>query len=107
MSASRFLNDPHVRCIVQVHSPGGWHKIVFDMDQMEEFKADPDLFAARYFRLSREDYYLEWIDLDGNALCGERDKSGQPCGYRVAGSRSQLNPKTRRDEAGRQGTRMR
>jgi hypothetical protein len=46
---------------------------------MQEFKADPDLFAARYFRLSREDY-LEWIDLDGNALCSERDKSGQPCG---------------------------
>ena len=49
-----------------------------DQDELAEYLADPDLFAAEYLGLTI-DQYREWIALEGAALCGERTKAGHPC----------------------------
>ena len=48
------------------------------------YDADPDGWAARYYRLTLEQYY-EWVENYGVPLCRGTTKAGKPCGAAVAG----------------------
>jgi hypothetical protein len=47
------------------------------------YDADPDGWAARYYRLTLEQYY-EWVENYGVPLCRGITKAGKPCGAAVA-----------------------
>jgi hypothetical protein len=88
--SDKFLNSPDVCCCANVRIPGGGRDIWFGESAADEFKADPDRFAAREFGLTKEEY-LEWIRLEGAALCSERTKTGAQC-RAVVGCFSQWDP---------------
>jgi hypothetical protein len=53
-----FINDTAIGYLVTGQTPLGDHDIWLGEDQLDEYRADPDLFVA---------------------LCGARTKAGQPC----------------------------
>jgi hypothetical protein len=64
---------------VGIRIPGGYRGFRLDPDELEEWNADPDAYAAAVCGLSKFEY-LQWIDLDGTPLCGHRNKGGDLCG---------------------------
>jgi hypothetical protein len=48
-------------------------------DEVEQYNADPDLFAAKALGFATADEYREWVECNGAPLCGERTKSGKLC----------------------------
>src|SRR5262245_16483844 len=70
---------------------GGTMIYGLNQEQVAHYNADPDLFAAKYLGFNTADEYREWIAVGGNALCGERTKSGRLCS-RKAVSQPQLEP---------------
>jgi hypothetical protein len=73
-----FINDTAIGYLVTGQTPLGDHDIWLGEDQLDEYRADPDLFVARELGVTKEEY-LEWMKLGGAALCGARTKAGQPC----------------------------
>jgi hypothetical protein len=77
----KFLNSPDLNgpfYETGVTTPCGGCTLWLSENEAREFKADPDLYAAHYLGLTKEEY-LEWIRLEGAALCSERTKSGAQC----------------------------
>lgn len=70
-----------------IRAPGGGECIAIDEGSVDAFKANPDLFAARHFGAT-VDEYREWIEFDGTPLCGHRTKAGKLCSLRCG--RSQM-----------------
>jgi hypothetical protein len=64
-------------------SCGRGQNVLLGDDEVAQYNADPDGFAARYFGLADVAEYREWVACDGAPLCSERTKSGKPCSGRV------------------------
>jgi hypothetical protein len=58
--------------------PGGGSTLFFNREEAERYNADPDAYAASHFGLSKIEY-LQWVELEGAPLCGQRTKGGDPC----------------------------
>jgi len=71
---------------VPVRTPWGCTSIFMTIPEIEKYNADPDAYAAAHFGLSVSEY-VEWIELEGVALCGEKTRKGHPCKAWLAGSR--------------------
>jgi hypothetical protein len=50
-----------------------------DRNEVEQYNADPDGFAAKELGFASADEYREWVEARGYALCSERTKSGKLC----------------------------
>ena len=64
--------------LVNVIVPPGGETLILTAEEAESYNADPDAFAAEHFGLSKREY-LQWLDLEGQPLCGHRTKSGDLC----------------------------
>ncbi len=64
--------------LAYVAVPGGSNKLLLSPDEAALYNADPDGYAAEYFKLSKLEYH-QWVELDGAPLCGHRTKSGDLC----------------------------
>ena len=76
------LNDPidpadyfYALCF---RTPWGGETTFVGQDEMNQYNADPDAFAAKYFGLT-VDQYREWIETQATALCSERTRAGRLC----------------------------
>jgi hypothetical protein len=72
------INVAVIDHVIGVTTVWGGEEVYITEAQIAEWQADPDLFAARHFGLT-VDEYREWIELNGKALCGKLTKSGRPC----------------------------
>ena len=50
--------------------------------EINQYNANPDAYAARYFGLTIDQYY-EWVESHATALCSERTRSGRLCRNRI------------------------
>jgi hypothetical protein len=82
------INDGKVSLVASLVTPPGAEQVVLTNEQADEYRRDPDGFAAAYFGLTRDDY-REWLELDGGALCGATTKAGKLCSHMV--SKTQLS----------------
>jgi hypothetical protein len=89
MSINQPIQDAEATYVVCVRRPAGAMTLFLSADELAEYNTDPDLFAAKEFNLGKSEY-IEWVRLDGTALCGERTKSGRQCRNSVGGG-SQLD----------------
>jgi hypothetical protein len=48
-------------------------------EQVAEYEANPDLFAARHYGFANAEYYREWVQFDGCPRCSETNKRGFQC----------------------------
>ncbi len=79
------INSPSYEIAIQLVAPGSEVEyLCVSEGALSEFLSDPDSFAAKYFGLSL-DQYIEWIDVNGCALCGCKTKKGKPCRGVVVG----------------------
>jgi hypothetical protein len=69
-------SDAVFACCVDV--PGGGRTFHLAQKEVEVYNRDPDAYAAGLLGLTKDEY-LEWVSLDGYALCGEQTKAGRPC----------------------------
>lgn len=65
------------------HACGG-QTIEFRPEELSEFIEDPDLVAARHYKVSKADY-LEWLDCEGYPRCGAITKQNKQCGASISG----------------------
>jgi hypothetical protein len=74
------INDGKVYVDITVSMRTPLRSEVVDVthEQALRWKADPDLCAARYFKMT-VDEYREWIERNGYACCGALTKDGRPC----------------------------
>jgi hypothetical protein len=75
--------------IANVRVPGGANDIYLDEEQLELYNKDPDAYAGAHVGLSKVEY-IEWVEIDGAALCSNRTKTGDLC--RNATGRIQQRP---------------
>ena len=68
----------------QVRAPGGAANLYLMLADVEEFNKAPDVWAARHFGLS-VDEYLEWVELEGVPLCGAKTRTGSLCRNMISG----------------------
>jgi hypothetical protein len=75
---------------VNVATPWGETDIELNSDQdVAQYRADPDAFAARHFRLTKGEY-VEWIQSRGGPLCAAHTNRGELC--RNSTGRSEIDP---------------
>ncbi|MFZ0268194.1 hypothetical protein [Caulobacter sp.] len=67
-----------------LEAPGGGETVILDTEQALAYLAEPTVFSAAYFGLSGEDYEA-WLDLEGQAMCGEITASGSRCRNPLSG----------------------
>jgi hypothetical protein len=79
------INDSKAAFVIYpIRGDGGFDHMQISKRQIAEYEADPDLFVAKLFGLSVEDY-LEWIVCDGTPLCSALTKSGHLCRNNIGG----------------------
>lgn len=86
------INDPSsiINVLsVNVARPGGGKDIYIAPADIVLYLRDPDGFAAEHFGLTKLEY-IEWVTLDGAALCAARKRGGDLC--RNVVSSAQLDP---------------
>jgi hypothetical protein len=70
--------------IANVAVPGGGQNFFLDEEEAAAYNNDPDGYAAKLVGLTKMEY-LQWVDLDGAALCAHRTKGGDLCRNNVGG----------------------
>jgi hypothetical protein len=73
--------EPLFEC--EILHPGGSRPAYLSREEVEVYNRDPDAYAAGLFGLTKDEY-VQWVTKDGNALCGERTKSGRQCNSTVS-----------------------
>ena len=64
-------------------SPGGM-ELHLDRAEAEKYNVDPDAYAAQHLGLTKIEYY-QWLDLEGQPLCGHQAAGGDLCRSRTGG----------------------
>lgn len=80
----RTLDEAGISFAAHVKAPSGGHNVYLDLSDVAKFVEDQDGFAARYYKLTRDEY-VEWIATEGTVQCSAKTKSGSRCKNIVSG----------------------
>lgn len=69
---------------VHIRIPGGGRTLFLNTEEVFQYLADKDGFAARQFGLTKQEY-AEWVETDGFVRCAGTTTSGTRCKNHVSG----------------------
>lgn len=72
---------------VHVRIPGGGRTLFLNAEEVFQYLADKDGFAARQFGLTKQEY-AEWVETGGFVRCAGTTTSGTRCKNHVSGWQS-------------------
>jgi hypothetical protein len=78
------MKNAGIDFLANVRMPGGGRDIVLQPQDVQNFIADKDAVAAKYFDLTKEQY-REWVATDGYVQCSAKTTSGSRCKNHVSG----------------------